>query len=83
MHMLFVSRYRDANPVPTNQLADDRATAPPVPADPAIATGNSELLCRKQATVCHYIQYPTGPLKTRSELEPVPRCEPSIYQPIS
>ena len=24
-----------------------------------------------------------GPLKTRSGLEPVPRCEPSTYQPIS
>ena len=24
-----------------------------------------------------------GPLKTRSGCEPVPRCEPSIYQPIS
>ena len=23
------------------------------------------------------------PLKTRSGLEPVPRCEPSIYQPIT
>ena len=24
-----------------------------------------------------------GPLKTRSGLEPVPRCEPSTYQPIA
>ena len=28
--------------------------------------------------------HPTiGHLKTRSELEPVPRCEPGTYQPIS
>ena len=26
---------------------------------------------------------PTGPLKTRSGLEPVPTCEPITYQPIS
>ena len=29
------------------------------------------------------IHLPTGSLKTRSGLEPVPRCEPSNYQPIS
>ena len=28
------------------------------------------------------LHLPIGPLKTRSELEPVPRCEPSTYQPI-
>ena len=26
---------------------------------------------------------PTGPLKTCSGLEPVPRCEPSTYLPVS
>ena len=29
------------------------------------------------------LHLPIGPLKTRSGLEPVPRCEPSTYQPIS
>ena len=29
------------------------------------------------------IHLPIGPLKTRSVLEPVPRYEPSTYQPIS
>ena len=29
------------------------------------------------------LHLPTGPLKTRYGLEPVPRCEPSTYQPIS
>ena len=27
------------------------------------------------------LHLPIGPLKNRSELEPVPRCEPSTYQP--
>ena len=29
------------------------------------------------------LHLPTGPLKTRSGLEPVLRCEPSLYQPTS
>ena len=29
------------------------------------------------------IHLPIGSLKTRSGLEPVPKCEPSTYQPIS
>ena len=29
------------------------------------------------------LHLPIGPLKTRSGLEPVPRYEPSTYQPIS
>ena len=29
------------------------------------------------------LHLPIGPLKTRSGFEPVPRCEPSTYQPIS
>ena len=29
------------------------------------------------------LHLPIGLLKTRSGLEPVPRCEPSTYQPIS
>ena len=29
------------------------------------------------------LHLPTGPLKISSGLEPVPRCEPSTYQPIS
>ena len=29
------------------------------------------------------LHLPIGPLKTRSGLKPVPRCEPSTYQPIS
>ena len=28
------------------------------------------------------LHLPTGPLKTRSGLKPVPRCEHSTYQPI-
>ena len=28
------------------------------------------------------LQLPIGPLQTYSGLEPVPRCEPSTYQPI-
>ena len=29
------------------------------------------------------LHLPIGPLKPRSRLKPVPRCEPSTYQPIS
>ena len=29
------------------------------------------------------LHLPIGPLKARSGFEPVPRCEPSTYQPIS
>ena len=29
------------------------------------------------------LHLPIGPLKTRSELEPVPRYEPSTYKPIA
>ena len=29
------------------------------------------------------LQLPTGPIKTRFGIEPVPRCEPNTYQPIS
>ena len=29
------------------------------------------------------LHLPIGPLKNRSGLDPVPRCEPSTYQPIS
>ena len=29
------------------------------------------------------LHLPIGPLKTFSEFEPVPRCEPSTYHPIS
>ena len=29
------------------------------------------------------LNIPTGPLKVRSGLELVPRCDPSTYQPIS
>ena len=36
---------------------------------------------REEAVVALHL--PIGPLKTRSGLEPVPRCEPSTYLPIS
>ena len=29
------------------------------------------------------LDLPIGPIKIHSVLEPVPRCEPSIYQPIN
>ena len=40
-----------------------------------------EVSDREEGVVALHL--PTGPLKTRSELEPVPRCEPSTYQPSS
>ena len=36
---------------------------------------------RKEGVVALHLL--TGPLKNRSGLEPVPRCVPSTYQPIS
>ena len=36
---------------------------------------------RQEGVVALYL--PNGVLKTRSGLKPIPRCEPSTYQPIS
>ena len=40
-----------------------------------------EVSVREEGVVA--IHRPTGPLKTCNGLEPVPRCEPSTYQPMS
>ena len=40
-----------------------------------------DVLEREECVVA--LHFPIGPLKTRSGLEPVLRCEPSTYQPSS
>ena len=40
-----------------------------------------EVIKKEEGVVALYLHI--GPLKTRSELEPVLRCEPSSYQPIN